>query len=50
MAKLQDKVEEVVSEEAAIEATPEQEVAPVLLNEAVPEKAAPGHHSRDFSA
>jgi hypothetical protein len=26
-----------------------EEVAPVLLNEAVPEKEAPGHGSRDFN-
>jgi hypothetical protein len=37
--------------ETPVETTVEtEEVAPTLLNEAVPPRIDPGHHSRDFSA
>jgi hypothetical protein len=40
--------EETLIEETPVEEAPVEETAPPLLNEAVPEKEAPGHHSRDF--
>jgi hypothetical protein len=43
-------IDETVVDTAVDTVVATEEVTPPLLNEAVPEKEAPGHHSRDFSA